>query len=396
MRRLVVSLGLTVVLATPAPGQALRLMTRDLAKVQAMAREDSNDAEIHYYLALAFWQRHKWEQVDSALRLAIRLDPRFSEAYLALYYLPYVRRPSLAKEEDRGAVGEAWRPVLEEAHRFYQRAFRINPLVDLRLYSVIYEIEEPRINDFTSSEYLEYERYVAWLVDFGLSRYASAYDRLKRLAAREFSESKHPDKVPDFLLWYRGLAAAHSRQYDAAMADIQTLLDRTLKKQERDEVVHVPMRDNEYRFMLAALNHVTGHADRAVALYHEALEHDLGLSMAHTYLAVIYETAGMADSGLVERQRAAEAGEDDPAALFDYAAALFNAQRTAEAEEPLRRAAALNPRYAPTYYLLGRVDEELGRVPEARTAYTQFLAVASQRLGDLIADARQHLATLPQ
>jgi tetratricopeptide (TPR) repeat protein len=396
MRRLVVWLGLTLVLATPALGQAIRLMTRDLAKVQALAREDSNDAEIHYYLALAFWQRHKWPQVDSALRLAISLDPRFSEAYLALYYLPYVRRPSLGREEDRGAVGEAWRPVLEEAHRFYQRAFRINPLVDLRLYSVIYEIEEPRVNDYTTSEYLEYEMYYAWFVDFGLSRYASAYDRLKRLAEREFAESKHPDKVPDFLLWYRGLAAAHSQRYDAAMADIQTLLDRTLKKQERDEVVHVPMRDNEYRFMLAALNHVTGHADRAVALYREALEHDLGLSMAHTYLAVIYETAGMADSGLVERQRAAEAGEDDPAALFDYAGALFNAQRTAEAEEPLRRAAALNPRYAPTFYLLGRVNEELGRVPEARTAYTQFLAVASQRLGDLMTDARQHLAALPK
>jgi Flp pilus assembly protein TadD len=147
--------------------------------------------------------------------------------------------------------------------------------------------------------------------------------------------------------------------------------------------------------MLAALNHVTGHADRAAALYREAVEHDLGLSMAHTYLAAMYESAGMDDSALVERQRAAEADEDDPTALFDYAMSLFNVQRTIEAEAPLLKAVTLNPRYAPTYYLLGRVDEELGRGAEARDAYSKFLAVAPQRLRDLVADAKHRLTTLP-
>ena len=396
MRRVTILLVLGLALAPPLAGQALRLMTRDLGKVQALARADSNDAEMQYYLALAYWQKHRWQQADSLLRLVIRLEPRFAEAYLALYYLPFARRPRLSNEEDRGQVPEAWRPAVEEAHRFYQRAFRTDPLVNLRVLSVVYEIEEPKVNDYTTQEYLVYERYYAWIVDLGLARYGSAYDRLKRLGQREFNEDKHPDKVPDYILWYRGLAAAHSRQYAAAIADFQALLDRTLKQQQRDEIVHVPLQDNEYRFMLAALNHVIGDPDRAAALYREALEHDLGLVMAHTYLAVIYENAGQADSALVERQRAAEVGGDDPTALFDYAAALFNVQRTADAEEPLRRAVALNPRYAPPHYLLGRVVEELGRGPEARECYTRFLAVAPHRLRDLIADAQQRLAKVQQ
>jgi len=55
----------------------------------------------------------------------------------------------------------------------------------------------------------------------------------------------------------------------------------------------------------------------------------------------------------------------------------------------------LSPRYAPAYYLLGRVEEEMGLGAEARDAYTKFLAIAPQRLRDLVADAKQRLAKLP-
>lgn len=398
MRRVTLTLILGLAVASPPrlAGQALRLMTRDLAKVQALARADSNDAEIQYYLALAHWQKHHWQQTDSILRLVLRLEPRFAEAYLALYYLPFARRPTLFREEERGSIPEAWRPAVEEAHRFYKRAFRTDPLVDLRVLSVAFEIEDPKSVDYTSEEYLEYEQYYAWVVDLGLTRYRSAYERLQKLGQRRFDETKHPDKVPDYILWFRGLSAAHSLQYDAAIIDFQALLDRALKQQQRDEIVNVPLADNEYRFMLAALNHVAGHVEHATALYQEALEHDLGLVMAHTYLASIYEKAGHVDSALVELQRASEVSADDPTALFDYAASLFNGQRAADAEEPLRRAVALNARYAPAHYLLGRVVEELGRRPEARECYTTFLAVAPRRLGDLIADAQQRLAALPK
>jgi len=385
------------VLATSAArGQDVPLPALNVNKMEALARSDSNDADLQFYLALAHWKQHHWRQVDSLLRLVVQLEPRYAEAYLAQYYLPFARRPALTREEERDRVPEEWRQAVEDAHRSYQRAFRTNPLVSQRMLGVAYEIEDPKVYDYTSEEYLEYQRYFAWFVDLGLARYGSAYDRLRKLAQNEYDERKHPDKVPDAILWFRGLAAAHSRQYDAAIADFQALLDRALKQQQKNEIVHVPLRDNEYRFMLAVLHHVAGHRERAIALYQEALEHDLGLVMAHTYLAGIYDAAGQADQALLERQRAAEVSSDDPTALFDYAASLFNVNRTAEAEEPLHRAVALNPRYAPTHYLLGRVVEELGRGPEARESYTQFLALAPQRLADLKTDARERLAKLPQ
>jgi len=395
MRGFFCPLVLGLLLAPPLGAQAIRLMTRDLARVQALARADSNDAEVQYFLALAHWQKHRWKEADSLLRLVVRLDPRFAEAYLALAQLPYARRPVLAAEEYRGVVSDVLRPALEEARRFYQRAFRTDPLVDLRAFSVIYEIEDLRTTDLTALQHLRYLRYYAWRVDLGMGRYESAYERLRELGQSTFDESRHPDRVPDYILWYRGLAAAHSRRYAPAIADFQALLDRTLKQQQQDdEIVQVPLRDNEYRFMLAALHQMTGRRDRAAALYREALEHDLGLVTAHTYLAAIHEEAGHADSALVERQRAAEIADDDPTALFDYAASLYNVQRTIDAEEPLLKAVKLSPRYAPAYYLLGRVEEDLGLAAEARGAYTTFLAIAPQRFRDLVADAKQRLAAL--
>ena len=97
---------------------------------------------------------------------------------------------------------------------------------------------------------------------------------------------------------------------------------------------------------------------------------------------------------MLERRRATEVSEDDPTALFDLAASLFNTGQTVAADEPLRRAISLNTRFPLPYYLLGRVTEELGLPEEAREHYTRFLALAPLRLGNLRADAEQRLGHL--
>ena len=371
-------------------------MSRSVKDLEAWVREDTNDAHRQYALGLRHWKEHHWRQADSLLRLAVRREPRFADAYHALYILPYARRSTLADEEDRDRVPEAWRPVVEEAHRFYQRAFRTDPMVNLQIMGVAFDIQEPQVGDYTTNAWIVYQRYYAWFVDLGMGRYRVAHDRLNKLAQSEFNESRHPEDVPDYILWYRGLAAAHSLRYDDAIRDFGALLDRQVRKAQRDQLVHVPLRDNEYRFMLASLHHLAGHTDSAVALYQQALENDLGLVMAHTYLASIHEGAGRAAEAMVERRRAADINNDDPTALFDLAASYFNVGQLIEADEPLRQAIKLNARYSPSYYLLGRVTEELGLPEEARDHYKAFLALAPLREQGLRADAMQRLGTLPK
>ncbi len=374
--------------------QQLAFLSRSLKDVEAWAREDTNDAQRQYALALRHWKDRHWKQADSLLRLAVQLEPRYADAYLALYFLPFARRPSLSEDVMRDRVPEAWQRVVEEAERFYKLAFRTDPMVNLQIMGVAFEIEEPQVKDLSTNAWLNYQRYYAWFVDLGLGRYRLARERLQKLAQREFDEAKHPERVPDYILWYRGLAAAHSLQHAAAIADFRVLLERQIKKAQRDELVHVPLRDNEYRFMLASLHHMAGHTDSAVALYQASLEHDLGLVMAHTYLASIHEAAGRAAEAMLERRRAADVSSEDPTALFDLGASLFNVGQLVEADEPLRRAIKLNARYSPSYYLLGRVTEELGLPGEAREHYARFLALAPLRSEELRADAQQRLEKL--
>ncbi|HLZ45963.1 MAG TPA: tetratricopeptide repeat protein [Gemmatimonadales bacterium] len=384
-------LGFTV---SALQAQQLTILDRSLKDVEAFAREDTNDSQRQYILALAHWKQHHWRQTDSLLRLAVQLDPRYADAYLALYFLPFARRPSLGDEEIDGRVPDSWKPALTEAEGFYQRAIRTMPMVNLQILGVAFEIDDPSVADMSNAEWLAYQRSYAWYVDLGLGRYRLAYDRMQKLVEREFDGVHHPEKIPDYILWYRGLAAAHSWQYNAAMGDFRMLLDRAIKRQQRDEIVHVPLRDNEYRFVLASLQELTRHRDSAIALYQEALVHDLGLVMAHIHLANLYEENGQAADALTERRRAAEAGSDDPTVLFDLAASLFNDGQVTQAEDPLLKAVKIDPRYAPTYYLLGRSAEELGLTDEARDQYTKYLALAPLRAADLRTDAQQRLQKL--
>ncbi|HXO84831.1 MAG TPA: hypothetical protein VN803_04830 [Gemmatimonadales bacterium] len=379
---------------SPSQAQQFSFLDRSVKDMEAWVREDTNDAQRQYYLALRHWKEHHWRQTDSLLRLAVKLEPRYADAYLALYFLPYARRTTLADEEDRDRVPEAWQPVVEEAHRFYQRAFRTDPMVNLQIMGVAFDIQEPQVRDYSTNAWIFYQRYYAWFVDLGMGRYRSAVDRLDKLAQSEFNEARHPESVPDYILWYRGLAEAHSMQFDQAINDFRALLDRQVRKAQRDELVHVPLHDNEYRFMLASLHHMAGHTDSAVALYQQTLENDLGLVMAHTYLASIHEGAGRSEQAMVERRRAAEVNNDDPTALFDLAASYFNAGQLIEADEPLRQAIKLNGRYSPSYYLLGRVTEELGLPEEARDHYKEFLVRSPLRSQELRADATQRLDKL--
>jgi len=377
----------------PAQAQQLAFLDRSLKDTEAWARADTNDAQRQYYLALRHWKDHHWKQADSLLRLTVQLDPWYADAYYALYFLPYARRTQLADEENRDHIPADWRPAVEEAHEFFRRAFRINPLLNLSVMGVAYEIEEPKVRDYTDPAYEYYATYWAWFVDLGLGRYRSAHDRLTTLAQREWDEVKHPERVPDGILFFRGLAAAHTMQYDKASRDFGSLLGR-VERVQQEEIVRVPLEDNDYRLVLATVHRLAGHPDTAVALYQEALEHDLGLVMAHTSLANIYEDLNRPADAMLERKRAAEVDRDDPIVLFDLAASLFNAGQVVDADEPLRRAIKLNARYSPSYYLLGRVTEELGLQEEARDNYKEFLALAPLRSADLRADAEQRLGKL--
>jgi tetratricopeptide (TPR) repeat protein len=174
------------------------------------------------------------------------------------------------------------------------------------------------------------------------------------------------------------------------------ILDRWLDTENRykDSTLHVPLRTNEVRYLLAVMKERAGQTNEAIRLYRETLENDAGLYMAHVRLAGIYEGHGMWDQAIAERQHAVDANPDDASLVLDLGVTQAKAGRGPDAAKNLQQAMEANPRDVRAAYYLGVLSQQLDRKTDARTALTSFLSAAPSRFQRQIEDARQRLSAL--
>jgi tetratricopeptide (TPR) repeat protein len=227
------------------------------------------------------------------------------------------------------------------------------------------------------------------------AKYQESYDRFQRVFL-EIGADRNADRAWNTLLFWHGLAAAQVRKHDEALWDFERILERYLDReaQKRDSTLRVPLRTNEFRYILAYMQQRAGKTQDAIQLYREVLENDIGLFMAHVQLANIYDGARMWDQAVVSRRNAINANPDDPSLILDLGITLAKATRWTEADSALRQAQDANPRDARVPYYLGIVEQQLGKAAEARTAFTRFLGLAPSRYERQIADAKVRLAAL--
>jgi tetratricopeptide (TPR) repeat protein len=384
---------LLVALTTPLTAQRLKLPV-GLKELEQRAQKDSTDAAAFYNVALGYWAEQRYDDAEKALHQALALDARVAPAYLALAYLPFARRPDLWREIDERRVPDEWRPRLEEADRNYRRAFLINPLVDQRIMgatfpkkSVYWSIDE----DLSKT----YDYFYQGIDDISTGRYDEAYIHFQRMI-NDLNGDRRPERVPLWILWYNGLAAAHLAKYDDAIWDFQTILNRLKAKelQRRDSLVRVPLEMNQYRFILGWTYEHAGRAEEETHMYQETLVNDVGLYTAHVELANLYEVGRSWPDAITERQRAVNANPDDPSLVLDLGVTLGKANRLQESAQALHQAMDANPRDPRAPYFLGIVEQSLNHRDDARAAFTRFLTLAPSRYDRQIADAKQRLAAL--
>ena len=77
----------TALLASPVAAQRVKLPVK-FEELEARAYADSNDATAHYNLGLGFWSKERYDEAAAELELAVELDRKFADAYLALSQLP--------------------------------------------------------------------------------------------------------------------------------------------------------------------------------------------------------------------------------------------------------------------------------------------------------------------
>lgn len=360
-------------------------------------KADSNDPAAHYNVALAYWNAKKWDDVDRELRAAVQLDPRFAVAHLALAYLPFARDPHLLDGVSRidATTSKGVRDALDQRTREFRQAFLIDPMVDMRIMaandvSIDYWTMHDGLNDVDAA-------LIQGLTDCEEGHYASCENNLAVFMKDYGNSRKIQSLIPANVLWFHGIAAAHQGHYDTAIADFRQLMDRdsvAVKKAEEKEVVHFPIRTNEYRYFIGVFQQAGGHPADAAATYDDALEHDLSLYIAHVRLAEIYEAQKDFDRAIAERRNAVNANPDDASLEIDLGVTLGRAGKFAEAQAALKTATDALPRSVDAWFWLGIADEQLGQKDEARAAFQRVVKIAPSRMQPRVTQAEQHLGRL--
>jgi tetratricopeptide (TPR) repeat protein len=382
---------LCAALAGPLSAQRMKLPL-SLKELEARVAKDSLDPAAHYNVALAYWNEKRYDDVERELKLAAAMDPKFAEAYLALAFLPYARRPKLWNEKYEDKVPQELKAAVEESDRMYRRAFLVSPLVDMRIIGAA----SPRSGGGSVVGGF-YDFYFQSFDDVMEGNYEQAYGRFARMHRERRLAGPGQPKLPLSFRWFEALAAAHTKRYDEAAESFQMLIDQSIadeRKLEEEELVRIPLRTNEYRYFLATVRQAAGEKEKALELFQGVLEADIGLYMAHVQRANIYESDRRYAEALEERQRAINANPDDPSLLTDLGVTLGKSGKWQEAEETLKQAAEANLRDPRPYFWMGLCQVEQGKRAEAKASLTRFVATAPSRWEPQINLANQRLARL--
>jgi Tfp pilus assembly protein PilF len=389
--RLLVLAFLTTGLAA-SPLAAQRLVNADLDDLEQRALADSNDAVAHYELGLGYWNEGRFDEAVRSFETALEIDGRFAEVYLALAALPFAQRAELWTEIAAGRVPAGLASELEESNELYRRAFRINPLVDLKILGAVTPTDSASWSA-VSEQRVYYQTLSQGFADMLKGNYNGAYKRYRDYA-RDIGWRDEPQLAPESLLWYRALAAAHAGKWREAGADMTIVLDRALTGQRPDSLIAIPLNTNELRYVLASLFHEAGWFAEAEHFYAETLENDPGFYTAHLGIARIHEARGEWLSAAERCRRALDANPNDTSILHDLGVTLGRGGFFGESEQVLLRAQDTNPRDARIPYILGLVQLSWGKFDEAQESFTHFLSIAPSRMELEIEDARRRLASL--
>jgi tetratricopeptide (TPR) repeat protein len=367
-----------------------------LQSLEQRAVADSNDPVAHYELGRAYFDRQRYDEAERRWQVAVTLAPQYAQAYLALAILPQARGENYWKHAARERGDSAVTAVFSQSTRFFQRAFLIDPLVDLSLL--------PRAEEKVSISIGGKNYFVWWafplskgINELRTGRFQAAVNRFTGIINDDRSgpESSY---APEPAYWYRALAAARLGNYAMAVEDCWLLVQRLVKHEEEEqgETHIVPLLTNQYRFLLATMLYLDNRYDQAIPVFRRTLEFDGGLYQSHIQIARMHEAASQWEQALVERRAAIAINPDDASLMVDLGATLIRAGNTVEAGEVLKAAANAAPRDARAWYLLGQVEAGQHHAEGAREAYRRFLAIAPSRFQQQREEVRALVDQLPQ
>jgi Tfp pilus assembly protein PilF len=333
---------------------------------------DTNDARV--YVAWGDLGATPWDKAHDAYYWAWRLEPHIT-AYLHKRYLAlYWRQPAGWREEfDRGAKYVLKSKDAKLIDSLWPEILKRNPFPHLLSPCYYPELVDSR------------DPMVAGLQFHNQGCHRQAAERLETALARR---PQH---------WGLRLRRAQSlfftREYRAAAAEVQVVLD-TLRNKDEKYLDQWYNTKEFLEYMVAMALFRARDIPGAKAALGRALTENLSYYPAHAMLSQIAMDQGDISVALQEADLAVGLREDDGVLRFDYGVLLHRAGKLAEAEAQLKRAIELEPYWADARRILAITLDRLNKREEAVAAYEAFVARAPQRENIQIREAQERVAAL--
>jgi hypothetical protein len=358
---------------------------------------DTNSATAYYAKAVE-WLARNPRRARDAFHWATLLEPNDGGAYYGRWVAGLLSQPRLLE----GFFEEIPRVLRSAEYRSNDSLLwlgeALNPFYFQALQEVLFRgylthwcgSRNPQLLDadmrFAFDQYLRTEAgpYVRAMVAYTYRNFPRALDQLA-LALRT---ARHKTG----LHWTRALVHHHMGQLDSAAAELRFELEQERLRDTTEEVVFYQSKAL-LELSLGRVLEQLGDLEGAHDAYLRSAAENLAYAPAHIRLASF--ALGRADTAtaLSEVAIALDVESADPAWLVQGSVLLIGAGRALDAVPHLERAVALNPHYAVPYFLLGRLSDVSGVVPEAVGHYRAFLARAG-RDDHRIAMVRERLAAL--
>lgn len=371
------------------------------------AGADTNDARAYYQYGVRTID-NKPEDASRAFYWAAKLDPSSGEALYAMRTAALMKLNSSDLYDYYDYSAKKRKPEYLALDSLLYRAYTINPFIYRNLdRSLLHRIIEANVKndhpDVDAAElnlailnYMHDARHTAWAsyaqgrLPEALEAYAKQLKDLDRTKNKR-NKRDHEDDASEIhaerarIFYLLGNMDSSLTEMTAAMAG--------LRERDAKETVILYESKAMYDQSLGMIHEQAKHPDLAREAYAHALEEDLSYFSAHTKMAMLQLAQGDTTSALTEMDLAIQLQPNDPALRYDYAVALIQARRDADAVTQLMKSIEVDPFYAAPRLLLARIADAEQYTDEAVKEYNDYVAIASKS-DPQVAAARSRVSAL--
>ncbi len=232
--------------------------------------------------------------------------------------------------------------------------------------------ERRQINTHSTENAEAYKLYLNGLFQLGKRNFDSV-----KLSISYFEQAI--EKQPDYALAYAGLADAYMLlgNQEALLGGLPPSETLPKAKSALTKALNLDKNLAEAYATKAWLTvWETGDADLAIQDLRRALEINPNLSHTHHYYGIALLVQGKFDESLAEMKKAQEIDQFSLIVNLNIGTVLFRAKRYDEAETQARKTLELDPNFARGYWLLGLIEEQQGKFPEAILSFQRAVELS--------------------